>query len=66
MGNLRPFELFNVALLKSLKFGYFTEKLTKYIVFSKNLYFGPRHDFLAKIWPSNRFGLPMAAVNDKQ
>jgi hypothetical protein len=31
---------------------------------SKSLYFGPRHDFLTKIWPSNRFGLPMAVLDD--
>jgi hypothetical protein len=29
---------------------------------SKSVYFGPRHDVLAKIWPSNRFGLPMTAL----
>jgi hypothetical protein len=29
MGNLRPFKLFRVALLKALKNGYFTEKTTK-------------------------------------
>jgi hypothetical protein len=29
MGNLRPFKLFGVTLLKLLKFGYFTEKSVK-------------------------------------
>ncbi len=54
MGNLRPFELFSVALLKSLKYSFFIVKSTK------SPYFGPRHDRLAWIWPSSRFGLPMA------
>jgi hypothetical protein len=29
MGNLRPFKLFNAALLKRLKYDYFIEKSTK-------------------------------------
>jgi hypothetical protein len=29
MGNLRPFKLFRVALLKPLKYAYFIEKSTK-------------------------------------
>ncbi len=29
MGNLRPFELFSVALLKSLKYAFFISKSTK-------------------------------------
>jgi hypothetical protein len=31
MGNLRPFKLFSVALLKPLKYGYFIEKSTESI-----------------------------------
>jgi hypothetical protein len=31
MGNLRPFELLNVALLKPLKYHYFIELSTKFI-----------------------------------
>jgi hypothetical protein len=31
MGNLRPFKLFSVALLKPLKYAYFIEKSTKYV-----------------------------------
>jgi hypothetical protein len=57
MGNLRPFKLFYVALQKPLKYHYFIEKSTK------SLYFGPRHGCLAKIWPLDRFGLPMAEIN---
>ncbi len=32
MGNLRPFVIFDVALLRLSKFGYFTDKSTKYVV----------------------------------
>ncbi len=65
MGNLRtadrmwPFKLFRAALLKTLKNSYSTEKLIKSAV----KVFGPRYSFLAKVWPSNRFGLPMTDLN---
>jgi hypothetical protein len=31
----------------------------------KSLYFGPRHGCSAKIWPSDRFGLPMADLEQR-
>jgi hypothetical protein len=59
MGNPRPLKLFSAALQKPLKYWYFIEKSTKSVA----LYFGPWHDCLAKLWPSNRFGLPMAGID---
>jgi hypothetical protein len=62
MGNLRPFMLFNAALLKSLKYAFFIEKSTKSvekacilaldITFSKNLALKPiwvAHGWLNRI-----------------
>ncbi len=47
----RPFKLFSVALLKTL-------------IGSKSLSFGPQHGCIAKNWPSSRFGLPMAGLDN--
>jgi hypothetical protein len=52
MGNLRPFKLFTVALLKPLKYDYFIEKSTKsvgkvsFLALDMAVYlkFGPRTD----------------------
>jgi hypothetical protein len=61
MGNLRPFKLFSVALLKPLKYGYFIEKLTKPVEITHTLAldmtklqkFGPRTDLGCPWLPLN-------------
>ncbi len=59
MANSRPLDLFNVALLQTLKDRYFREKSIRS---SEKVQIGPQNDDFSKLWPSSRFGMAMAGL----